>query len=195
MIINSIACPYVISKFEQHSRYKDLILELLDTADFEHAKFDNIETDITKTDWFLGKSLDRKWVKPIIDPLVSHTKNVYSRLGYETILIRELWFQQYHINSQHGWHVHSSNFTNVYYLEMSKESPKTLLLNPLDQTQIIELDCQEGDVVSFPSFIIHKSPKNVNKQRKTIISYNLDVNYSEQQYQKDLDKQFFAEEF
>jgi uncharacterized RmlC-like cupin family protein len=96
--------------------------------------------------------------------------------------MQELWFQQYYKNSQHGWHTHSSNFTSVYYLELENDAPKTKIVNAFNQKEIIELNVVEGDIVIFPSFVIHQGPKNISNNRKTIISYNTNATYSDKIY-------------
>ncbi len=75
----------------------------------------------------------------------------------------------------HGWHTHSDNYTGVYYLELPDETPKTQIVNPLNQTEIIDLDIKEGDIVLFPSFIIHRAPINKSNKRKTIISFDINI--------------------
>ena len=33
---------------------------------------------------------------------------------------------------------------------------------------------KEGDFITFPAFILHRAPKILNVERKTIISFNID---------------------
>ena len=40
----------------------------------------------------------------------------------------------------------------------------------------ITIDAKEGDIVIFPSFIIHRAPKVQSDTRKTIVSFNLEFN-------------------
>jgi hypothetical protein len=37
-------------------------------------------------------------------------------------------------------------------------------------------DIKEGDVLIFPSNLVHRAPKIKNNLRKTIISFNIDFN-------------------
>jgi ectoine hydroxylase-related dioxygenase (phytanoyl-CoA dioxygenase family) len=83
-----------------------------------------------------------------------------------------IWYQQYLKNSTHGWHTHSDNFTGVYYLEMDETAPKTQIIN---SNKILNLNVEEGDFVIFPSYLIHRAPINLSKNRKTIISFNFNV--------------------
>jgi hypothetical protein len=88
-------------------------------------------------------------------------------------LISNGWFQQYTNNDFHDWHLHNEvNYTNVYYLELPDKDEKTQIYNILDNT-IIDIDIKEGDLVTFPSHLIHRS-KPLQSKRKTIISFNSD---------------------
>ena len=84
-----------------------------------------------------------------------------------------IWYQQYVENSSHGWHIHDGQFTGVYYLELPKSSPKTEFIHPFSNN-IDRVRAKEGDVIFFPSHVIHRAPTN-NKERKTIISYNFNL--------------------
>lgn len=183
-----LECAYHKSKFKYHQEIKKELLSLLDNAPFKSPNEPQAETNITKSDWCYSQDFQREWVKYISTPLMEHMLEVYKDLGYDGFTVHELWFQQYLNNSGHGWHTHSSNFTNVYYVEMSSDAPKTKLVNPYNQTDIIELDVEEGDIVVFPSFVIHKGPQNISTSRKTILSYNTNIVYSDNIYGQGLEE-------
>jgi hypothetical protein len=136
---------------------------------------DDYYTDnISKLDWRHAKDFNRLWVtiiKPSIDKHLSHTALF---LGYQSHEIKELWFQQYLSNGTHGWHIHGSNFTAVYYLELNEKSPVTELICPFSLNKKIVPSVKEGDILIFPSYVIHRAPKINNSIRKTIISFNVD---------------------
>ena len=56
------------------------------------------------------------------------------------------------------------------------------------QQDIIEIDVEEGDVLVFPSFVIHKGPQNISTNKKTIISYNTNIVYSDNIYGQGLEE-------
>ena len=89
-------------------------------------------------------------------------------------------FQQYEKNSKHGWHIHGRNYTGVYYLQFDGTA-KTQVWN----NEIMNLNCEEGDIVMFPSFMIHRAPPVQNDKTKTIISFNIEF--------KDIDGKKLAE--
>lgn len=183
---HKLQCPYIISRFEKHSELKQNLLSLIDSSQANHLDFPAAEVDISRSDWNISSDKNRHWVKYVFDDLMNHMLECYRSIGFDSFQLGEIWFQQYYQNSQHGWHIHGRNFTNVYYLELDKESPKTQLISPFDQKEIITLDVQEGDTVLFPSFVLHRAPPNQTVQRKTIISFNVDVGYSDDNYGKNI---------
>ena len=187
IIKHHLDCAYVVSKFKYHEEIKDNLLSLIDKADYKSPKEEISEVNITKTDWFDATNPNREWLKYLVNPLAEQLKEMYMELNFDGFAIKESWFQQYLQDSEHGWHTHSSNFTNVYYLELPEGTPKTQIVSPYDQKTIIEVDVKEGDLLIFPSFTLHKAPVNKSSERKTIVSYNIDATYSNDIYGKNLE--------
>jgi hypothetical protein len=185
---NLLACWYVIESFDQHEKLKDETLKLIERSPFEHVVNPLVDTDITRTDWNNAADFQRDWVGYLKKDLLSKMLDIYSCLGYSGYRINEIWYQQYQKTAQHGWHTHTSNLTNVYYLELPENCSKTQIVVPYDQDKIIELDVKEGDIVCFPSFVIHRATPNLSNSRKTIISFNTDLHYPDENYGKGLEK-------
>ena len=84
------------------------------------------------------------------------------------------WFQQYEKDSYHQWHNHEgANFTNVYFLELPDSKFKTKIKVG---DEIIEYEAEEGDLISFPAYLLHTSEKN-GDGRKTVIAFNSNFKY------------------
>jgi hypothetical protein len=181
---NKLECSYIISKFNKHNDLKCELLQLIDQTSAESVIAAPAEVNISRTDWNHSLDNNRKWVKKLFDDLMTHMLNSYQELGFDNFTLGEIWFQQYYQSSQHGWHIHGRNFTNVYYLELPKDTPRTELLVPYDKTSKLILDVNEGDTVVFPSFVLHRAPPNQSINRKTIVSFNVDVGYSDELYGK-----------
>ena len=177
LIKSKIDCPYVIGKFEKHEELKDLVLAAInEQKEFEHLIETEDSVDITRCDWTTSRwDYNRKWFQLLQPYWHDHMTSVSKELGYEFFKLKEIWFQQYEQSSHHGWHVHGSNWTNVYYLELPTDSPKTEYISPYTQTDIHTFDIKEGDILTFPSLVIHRAPINLSKGRKTIISWNMDT--------------------
>lgn len=176
-MIKSIQCPYIISKLPEHESIKENVLDLINNAESNRYTYANDYTDISRTDWDVPRDSKREYLNVVLPPIEKLLQNRFDELGYDEVNIRNIWFQQYNKGSEHGWHVHyGCQWTNVYYLDMPDGSPKTQLLNPMNQEDIIELDVTEGDVLTFPSFILHRAPRVESDVIKTIISWNSDCN-------------------
>ena len=181
---NKLECSYIISKFDKHSDLKYEILKLIDQAPAESVMASPAEVNISRTDWKHSSETTRKWVNYLFNDLMNHMLNSYQELGFDNFTLGEIWFQQYYQASQHGWHIHGRNFTNVYYLELPNDAPRTELIVPYDKTSKLILDVNEGDTVVFPSFVLHRAPPNQSINRKTIVSFNVDIGYSDKLYGK-----------
>lgn len=186
MIKHPLTCFYTISHFKHHAELKSAVLDAIALADAEHVVAPSAEVDISKGDWFQATNTNRPWTQIILPKLMEHTSEIYRQVGYDMFHLREFWFQQYNYNSGHGWHIHSANFTNVYYLDLPDGTPKTQMISPFDQKTISEFDIKEGDILTFPSFVLHRAPPNLSSRQKTIISYNIDIDYPDSQYGKNL---------
>ena len=156
-------------QFKHHTKVKNQLIKLLNKAqnDFDCHPNDKIDY----LDWQKSTDMEREWVKFIKPLLEKHFLKCIKHLNLNKVYIRNLWFQKYKKYGVHNWHVHSNNYTGVYYLQFSKGATKTQLVN---EQKIFEIDAKEGDIVIFPSFIIHRSPKIIEDVEKIIISFNLD---------------------
>jgi len=77
------------------------------------------------------------------------------------------WFAQYDTNVDHHWHIHSgSHFGVVYYMELPYNENSTEFWKK-------NFPADEGEMVFFPSWWIHRSTPNLYDKRKTVIAGNL----------------------
>lgn len=166
----------LIKPFKKHFQLKNKLLSLIHQSKNENILSVNnyFSDNIHNLDWSKNNDFNRDWVKFILNDLQKHFDECAVDLGYDKINIKIIWFQQYLEGGSHGWHIHGENYTGVYYVEFEKDFPKTELINQFDQNKKIIVDVKEGDIVIFPSFIIHRSPVMKIKKRKTIISFNLE---------------------
>ena len=166
--MESISLPikYVKNNFEDFIFYKEMLLYY-----FENAQ-DTPSSNISKSDWGFSTDFNRAWVKWIYPCLSYNLINLTKNMGYSGLSLTEIWFQQYNQNSHHSWHVHGGHYTGAFYVELPEGTPKTQLKFG---EEIIEIDAKEGEIVIFPSFVVHSSPPNNSPHRKSIISFNLNL--------------------
>lgn len=184
-------CFYYITQFSHHYQIKYKLLELISNSQSVPCVDEGCETNIARTDWCYSDNFQRKWVEYLNEFLLKELLEIYRDCGYDGFTLHEIWFQQYYKNSSHGWHTHSSNFTSVYYVDLPEGSPKTQIVHPFDQKTIIEAEVKEGDILLFPSFVLHKAPINQVDKNKTIVSFNTNVTYSNDIYGQGLENALF----
>jgi hypothetical protein len=156
-------------KLPEHILIKDVLLLLIDETKSYKSKVDNIAS----LDWEDASNLKREWVSFFLPFWNMQVKNLLEDVNCSSIILHDIWFQQYEKGGEHGWHTHRGNFTGVYYLEFDKSSPKTEIIDPFSKRKIT-IKAKEGDMIFFPSHIRHRAPIN-NGKRKTIISWNFEV--------------------
>ena len=164
---------YIRDKLHEHDLYKSLILQTISREqDSSLVDFsDGAENNISKLDWENHANFDRPWVKQLLPTLINKLGEMSHFIGYGGIEMKAIWYQQYLKDSIHGWHVHSENYTGVYYLEYPSGAPPTELWD--NMLRIPEVS--EGDVVMFPAMTPHRAPMIKNDIRKTIVSFNFNV--------------------
>tara|TARA_B100001057_G_scaffold342806_1_gene343744 strand:- start:92 stop:694 length:603 start_codon:yes stop_codon:yes gene_type:complete len=166
----------LLKPFEYHKVMKDTLMDKIEKSynDNLNVKDDYYGDVVHRLDWSKNLDYDREWVKYVKPGLQEHFEICANDLNYKGCKIKGMWYQQYVKNNTHGWHIHGENYTGVYYLELPDDTPKTELIDQYDINKKITIDANEGDIVIFPSFIIHRAPKVLNDSRKTIISFNLE---------------------
>jgi len=171
MRVETINSYIFIQKVKEHKEIKNKLLSLLD-----EIKNDKIESDnekIQKSDYNLSVDVERKYGSMFQDIVRPYNENIKKFYKAEKILINNYWFQQYGDNGYHNFHIHPfSLLSNVYYLEL--ENNNSTVFYDMQNKKEIKYNLEEGDLITFPSLLPHKSQINTNG-RKTIISYNSDV--------------------
>ena len=170
----SLTFPVSIREFLFHQELKEDLLSAI-------ARQEDARPLITPTnvihlcDWENSRNdFSREWLQILTEPLTDHLLVWAEELMYDAVDIKEIWFQQYLQEGTHDWHTHGCNFTNVYYLELPEGTAKTQYIDPITKKEE-EFDVKEGDIITFPSWLLHRAPPNHSIDRKTIISWNMDA--------------------
>ena len=166
---HSLNTFYMITTLDKFSFFNRKLLEYFDKM--PNSNFNNV----SKTDW---GTKDR----PYADYFFNKIKPYYNKLSKKLTSKKwgwqgsNIWFQQYEENSDHHWHNHHGcNWSNVYYVELPNRSLTTQLYDILKK-KIINIKLREGQLLTFPAHIMHRSPMNKCKKRKTVISFNTNIN-------------------
>jgi hypothetical protein len=78
------------------------------------------------------------------------------------------WFQQYNRGEGFGWHHHDKHFAWIYYAELPDPTEAT------DFLQYGKPSVKEGDMIIFPSWMVHRSSDILSHRQKTIFSGNVE---------------------
>jgi len=162
---------YVYTKpFHAHNTVKDFLLKSIEENTSPSINKNIYGDKISKTDFF--SDTQSSYVNDLSIHLQDHILKV---LQIPKFVLKEVWFQQYCKSDTHSWHVHEhTHFTNVYFLELPQPEFKTEI-REFGTTNLIEYNATEGDIVTFPGFLEHRSPILESDQRKTIISFNVSL--------------------
>ena len=159
-----------IFSVEDHEYWKPKLLEAIELM----IKINNIKLN----DWGfyydfnIGK-VKRTYKQLMDNILLPYINEVEETYGFKTDseskrINQHFWFQQYIQGAAHSWHNHNGHFALIYYIELPDSTEATEFLN------YGKFDVKEGDIIFFPPFLPHRSPKIKSNLRKTIISGNID---------------------
>jgi len=171
-------------KFKDHKKNKNKLLKLIKSSnDKNWTNKDSYYNDkLLKTDWPQADNWERPWIKLIIDSLYNHLKECAVFMGYQSIKLHKMWYQQYSFGDLHNWHVHDGSYTGTYYLEFDKNCSTTEFLYPNNLEKSFSIKVEEGDILFFPCHLIHRSAISKSKKTKSIISWNTDFDLIQNKY-------------
>lgn len=169
-VINSFI---LIQKVKEHREIKQHLLSLIN--DMPSKRTETGCESIEKTDWYLPKEHNREYGNIFLEVIKEYNENIRNFYKAKNYWIQNYWYQQYYEKDYHNWHVHSGALTsNVYYLEMPNNDSTVFYDYLLKQEY--EYEVEEGDLITFPAMLPHRSKINL-KGRKTVIAYNADYDY------------------
>ena len=175
----------LVERVKDHEEAKEEILSIIEMMKHKHnlTKPEGFQTasikegairtesQITHADYYSeyfksiwGAELYRKEVIEAIDPICKKYANL---LDCSEVKYGSFWFHEYHEGDYFEWHNHQgSQFTGIYYLNL----PDGMGTEFYNESH----DIKEGDVVIFPAYKPHRSPK-IESGIKTIIAWSMDI--------------------
>lgn len=156
-----------------HLLTKQSILECID----QYKQLQDCPDRITKTDFYDQTNQLSNYMKIFVESEGGKAlkKNICHKYWLSNFYVSASWFQQYRKNDNHGWHIHSNtNISMSYFVELDDSKHSTEFIDT-EQNKTFQLDTTEGDVLIFPSYLIHRSPSICNHNRKTTIAININA--------------------
>jgi hypothetical protein len=155
-----------VPNFKQN---KQLIVDSVKRAKNLHIVSD---TENHYTDYHISKDLERVYEPVISGYVCNHMRNFQENFNFKGISLHALWFQWYPENGFHDWHVHPyCHFTNVFYVDLPSTDVKTEIKDINGNS--IEVSVSEGDILTFPAFLLHRSP--ITNKEKIVIAFNTNI--------------------
>jgi hypothetical protein len=147
-------------KIKEHELIKDWFLN-------EYKDYiDQLPLSPSKTDYQLNRKQNPPYRKKWNEFVRPYIKDFCKNFGVEKYDIHS-WFAQYDKGIQHHWHIHpGSHFGVVYYMELPYNENSTEFWKK-------DFTAEEGEMVFFPSWWIHRSAAQIYNKRKSIIAANL----------------------
>lgn len=161
---NKILLDYFTGRMPNHEAIKDNLINAIKKSQGESYEDENQR--IIFTDYSFSNT-PRSWIDIFYPNIQPYLFEMASFLKCNKYMINQIWFQIYNKGDYHGWHTHiGCNFTNVYFLQLPNKTMKTQLYN--NET----IDLNEGDILTIPSYLLHRSIENSFDEQKIIISFN-----------------------
>jgi hypothetical protein len=163
----------LVNTVKNHEEHKKTLLKLI--GDFERLH-DTKDYTNCSTDFNISQDIERDYLDyfhlHILDDVIESISKQLAPCEWDVLMA---WFQQYNQSNVHSWHNHAyTQFTNCYFLELPDASHKTEILDI--NGNILEYDAKEGDIITFPAWMKHRSKPHEGEQ-KTVIAFNLDFNF------------------
>ena len=178
-LLQIFTTPITITKYEG-----SLVDELkyIDTLEYIKQK-DN--DNFQSKDSYLLKHKEFKNIKDFIYKCINKfTKNIYQ--SDQKVVITQCWLNKNPKGSKHHEHVHpNSIISGVFYFKQNSTLPpikfsKTLQhgikLNPKKYNNLNSdtffLSCTDGELILFPSNLVHSVPLNTGNEERISMSFN-----------------------
>lgn len=164
---------YIVSDINDYDTKKDKLIQLIKDSEYFSCYTDLDK--ISSTDWKLSNNSNREYVKFFYDMITPQIKELSTKMKFRKCIINNTWFQIYKKYDNHTWHVHNgSNWTNVFYVKLPENKIKTEIYDIKNERIINDIEVKEGQLLTLPAGVLHRSPKNELNEEKIIISFNSD---------------------
>ena len=170
---NAFVIPIFKTKVENWSEHKDRILSLL-----ELEEFDGHYTDYHINNQLLNENKFASYGEEVVDvlrPALEQFNEVYP----SNINIKMMWAQKYSAKQYHELHNHGAlGFSAIFYAQFDDGHQATSFYAPyvdFIEGNVLEYvpEVSEGDIIFFPSVLMHQCKPVQSDTERIIISFNI----------------------
>jgi ectoine hydroxylase-related dioxygenase (phytanoyl-CoA dioxygenase family) len=173
-IISLFSIPLVKFSIEKWQVKKK---ELIDLKEKIKDLFGRHQADYTDTNYHQDSHI---LIEPITKILSEELSLFLSAISLKSCSIKEAWYEQASHNDFHEVHSHGSiGYSSVCYIEFDKkEHTGTKFLCPFENfltgsCMTGEVNVDEGDIIFFPSSLVHYTIPNKSNKERLVLSFNL----------------------
>jgi len=166
--------PFFQYSCDDWLRKKKAIANALDENDFERRPLENFETDRHRN--------NLKYRDEFCSIFDEELQQFGRDAGLSVIRVTGLWTVRYGRGDHHIVHNHSSKgYSGILSFEfVPYEHESTVFVGPYndpicDRTQLTSPATSEGDIVIAPSHVLHFTTPNASEVRRSIISFDMEV--------------------
>jgi len=143
---------------------------------FNDPRWSSVEPHISYTDYFNLEKIE--YQDAFIQLLKPYLDNFRDNCLYKFTTIDGFWCQKYKARDYHVPHTHGPvGYSCVFYAKLSNEHKSTFFFSPfMDEfgcNKSSGMNVKEGDLVFFPSNLLHMAPPHDSEEERIIISFNL----------------------
>jgi hypothetical protein len=173
--------PLFKVKMEQWNILKELIVSIIGDSSY-FVDYGNHQTDYSYDHQGEHSKPYNSYSVPIWNLIRPQLSKVFEDLGLpvSSDFIPSMWSQKYHKGSHHSIHHHGpKGYSCVLYVKFNPEVHQgTRFLAPFNNFVNGDIlwyipEVEEGDLIIFPSSILHESPSQPVDEERMILSFNL----------------------
>jgi hypothetical protein len=170
--------PTLVHKIKTRGweKYKGYLLDTIrDTKDPEYRPTEGFYTDYGRHQVWREK-IWNEFLEPQISPLLEQTNT----------RLQDIWAQQYINLADHSAHQHQPvGYSCVFYAQFDPEHHwSTMLFRPfldpndeMNSNAVYSPKMEEGEILVFPSWMLHQAPPSKSLVPRTVIAFNLEPKY------------------
>lgn len=128
-----------------------------------------------KTSWKPNQSGNILEIKKILKDELNKFK-LTSKSKFD---ITQVWFQEYENGMDHSAHIHGVlGYSSIIFIDFCEEHDSPVFISPYicsirGNHIMVSPKVNEGDIVFFPSNILHFAPPNKSNSKRIICSFNM----------------------
>lgn len=126
-----------------------------------------------------GRGINENFADTFTNLFQEEFQSFGQTFDYKELKIKDIWTVAYEQNDYQVAHQHGmTHWSGILYYDYDPQQPSTVFIQPwhsfnTGHTTLRSLETKEGDMVFFPSFLLHFCPNNPLKKIRSVISWDL----------------------